>query len=414
MPLFLLYEEYRLTGRADYFAKNKAELYRVAEEICRDRHSTMTGTGGPKPWHWGLLPPARPAVDSRAATRSNYVVAHDITNCQGLQDFGEFLVETGIDVVGGRRFLREAADFRASILSAMEKSVIRAPGKPPFVPLETLYFRDNPLYGPLPYDNLAATKPQGSYYHYWVDMELHYNFFNPDDQLGHRLVEYLNQRGGFVLGCTRARSRSGSPYGWINDDYNAGYYAYALRRGQVERFLLGFYSRLAFDSSRHTYVNSEADPFIGYNTHDGGFVGSEYTFPNSAANAETLDLLRFMLILEERRDNLDTGVIDLARGTPRTWLEDGKKIEVERAPTDYGTMSFTLESRLHEQTISAHIEAPRRKNFEAIRLYLRRPGSLPIKYVRVNGKQYRDFNADAGYITLRPGPNEFNVEAQYR
>jgi hypothetical protein len=77
-------------------------------------------------------------------------------------------------------------------------------------------------------------------------------------------------------------------------------------------------------------------------------------------------------------------------------------------------MSFTLESRLHEQTISAHIEAPRRKNFEAIRLYLRRPGSLPIKSVRVNGKQYRDFNADAGYITLRPGPNEFNVEAQYR
>ena len=414
MPLFLLYEQYRLTGGADYFEQNKDELYRVADEIIRDRHSTMTTTTAEKPWHWGLLPPARPAVDARAATSANYVVAHDITNCQGLQDFGEFLVEKGIDVARGKSYLAEAADFRSSILRAMEKSVIRAPGKPPFVPLETLYFRDNPNYGPEPYDNLFSEKPEGSYYHYWVDMELHYNFFNPDDELAHWLVQYLDQRGGFVLGCTRARNRPGSPIGWINDNYNAGYYAYALRRGDVDRFLLGFYSRLAFDSSRNTYVNSEAEPFIGYNTRDGGFVGAEYTFPNSAANAETLDLLRFMLILEERKDNLDTGVLDLARGTPRAWLEDGKKIDVERAPTDFGMMSFTIESKVHNGTISAHIKPPARDKYTAIRLYLRHPDSLPIKRVRVNGKAYREFNAAEGYVTLPAGPRQFAVEAEYR
>ena len=412
MPLFLLSEEYRLTGRADYFDKNKEELYRVADEIIRDRHSTMTPASGPKPWHWGLLPPAKPAVDAIAATQSNYVVAHDITNCQGLQDFGDFLIETGIDAARGKRYQAEAADFRASILRAMEKSVVRAPGKPPFVPLQTLYFRSTPDYGPEPFDNLALGRVQGAYYHYWVDMQLHYNFFNPDDQLAHWLVDYVQQRGGFVLGCTRARSKA--DYGWINDNYNAGYYEYALRRGEIERFLLGFYSRLVFDSTRYSYVNSEGNPLIGYNTRDGGFVGAEYSFPNSAANAETLDMLRFMLILEERKNNVDTGIIYLARGTPRAWLADGKTIVVERAPTDYGTISFTLESKVHEGVISAHIEAPRRRRYQAIRLYLRWPDSLPLKQVLVNGQKYQDFDAANGYITLPEGPAKFEVEAEYR
>ncbi|HEX5282504.1 MAG TPA: hypothetical protein VFW30_00150 [Bryocella sp.] len=414
MPLFLLYEEYRLTGHSDYFNENKSALYGVAEQIIRDRHTTMESTDSEKPWHWGLLPPARPAVDARAATSSNYVVAHDITNCQGLQNFGEFLVETRIDVARGKRYLSEAADFRASILRAMEKSVVRSPGKPPFVPLQTLYFRDTPNYGPEPYDDLAKGRVEGSYYHYWADMELHYNFFNPDDQLAHWIVDYLQQRGGFVLGCTRARNRADAPYGWINDNYNAGFYSYALRRGEVNRFLLGFYSRLAFDSSVNTYLNSEGAPFIFYNTEDGGFVGAEYTFPNSASNAETLDLLRFMLILEERKDNMDTGVISLARGTPRAWLQDGNEIGVERAPTDFGTMSFTIQSKLHAGIISARIQAPTREKYQSIRLYLRPPGSLHLKSVRVNGKDSNDFDAANENITLAAGPAEFDVKAEYR
>jgi hypothetical protein len=414
MPLFLLYEEYRLTGHSDYFDKNKDALYGVAEEIIRDRHTTMKATEGDRPWHWGLLPAARPAVDARAATSSNYVVAHDITNCQGLQNLGEFLVETGIDVARGKRYLSEAADFRASIFRAMDKSVVRAPGKPPFVPLQTLYFRDTPNYGPEPYDDLAKGRVEGSYYHYWADMELHYNFFNPDDHLAHWIVDYLQQRGGFVLGCTRARNRPDAPYGWINDNYNAGFYTYALRRGEVDRFLLGFYSRLAFDSTGNTYVNSEGAPFIFYNTQDGGFAGAEYTFPNSASNSETLDLLRFMLILEERKDNMDTGVIAVARGTPRAWLQDGNKIVVERAPTDFGTMSFTIESKLHDGIISARIQAPTRQKYQTIRLYLRAPGSLRLKRVRVNGKEYGDFDAANDNITLTPGPAEFEVDAEYR
>jgi hypothetical protein len=47
-------------------------------------------------------------VDVRASTQRVYVPGHNITNCQGLEDFGRFLVITGIDTQKGERYLREA------------------------------------------------------------------------------------------------------------------------------------------------------------------------------------------------------------------------------------------------------------------------------------------------------------------
>src|SRR5262249_40896790 len=156
----------------------------VAEQIITDRRSTMKEEGGVRPLHWGLLPPDKPGADVQASTQSTYVLGHNITNCQGLQDFGTFLVRTGIDRERGERYLREAADFRKTLMRAMEKGAIRLPGRPPFIDLQTLYFTQTPDYGPDPYDDLGRGRLQGSYYHYWVDMTLHYNFFNADDSAG--------------------------------------------------------------------------------------------------------------------------------------------------------------------------------------------------------------------------------------
>lgn len=414
IPLHLLYQLYLLTGRSRYFDEHRDELFRVADEIVSDRRTTMTPATDPRPWHWGLLPVARPAVDAIASTRETYVVAHDITNAQALQDFGEFLVESGIDAARGKRYLREAADFRECVLRAMTASIIRSPGNLPFVPLQTLYFRDTPDYGPEPYDNLALGRVQGTYYHYWADMEFRYDFFNPDDPIGRTIADYVQRHGGFVLGLTRARPRPGQPYGWINGNYNAGYYEYALRRGDIQRFLLGFYSRLAFAASRHLYVASEGSPFIGYNTQDGGFVGAEYSFPNSAANAETLDMLRVLLVREERDRNLPTGVVDLAQAAPRAWLADGQRIEIRHAPTEFGALSFRIDSKIRDGTISAEIDPPGRRQYRELRVYLRHPQSLAIARVRLNGKPYRAFDAAKGYIALHSGPAHFSVEAFYR
>ena len=55
-------------------------------------------TGDRSALHWGLLPPDKPGADVQASTQTVYVLGHNITNCQGLQDFGRFLIASGIAV----------------------------------------------------------------------------------------------------------------------------------------------------------------------------------------------------------------------------------------------------------------------------------------------------------------------------
>ncbi|MBM3735202.1 MAG: hypothetical protein FJW39_05385 [Acidobacteria bacterium] len=342
LPMHHLLALYRLTGGASHYHRYRDDLNRVAEEIIADRRSTMVGKDGKRPLHWGWLPPDKPGVDLRASTQSVYCPAHNITNCQGLQDYGEFLVATGLDPERGRRYIEEAREFRAAILRALESAAIRMPDRPPFVDLQTLYFRETPDYGPEPYDHLALGRLQGAYFGYWVDMQLQFQFFNPDTAVGNWLADYVEQRGGRVFGVTRARMRPGDPNGWINAVYNYALHNHRLRQGRVDDFLLGFYGRLAFAMSRNTYAGSEGAPLIGYNTVNGGPQAAEVSYPNSAANAETLSMLRHMLVHEELVDNRPTGRLHLLRGVPRNWLDPGQRIVVERAPTYLGGISFSV------------------------------------------------------------------------
>src|SRR5262249_31952261 len=214
-----------------------------------DRRSTMTETSGAKPLSWGLLPPDKPGADVQASTQTVYVLGHNITNCQGLQDFGRFLIVTGLDRQRGETYLREAADFRETLMDAMRRAAIRLQDRPPFIDLQTLFFRQTPDYGPDPYDDLALGRLQGSYYHYWVDMEFHYNFFNPGDDVGEWLADYCQARNGFVLGLTRARGMQDKPSGNVNPVYDAGYYNYRLRAGEIHPLLIGLYGPLAVGSA---------------------------------------------------------------------------------------------------------------------------------------------------------------------
>jgi hypothetical protein len=275
-----------------------------------------------------------------------------------------------------------------------------------------LYFPSTPDYGPEPYDDLALGRLQGTYFHYWVDMSFHYNFFNPDDAPGQRLADYVQRFNGFALGLTRARGVQDKPNGSVNPVYDAGYYNYRLRQGDVERFLVGLYGRLAFGMTRNVYVSSEGQPFIKYNTERGGFVGAVYPFPNSSSNADTLLMLRNALVLEELRNDVETGDIFLLRGAPRAWFENGKRINVAGLATYFGDISFSVESKLDQSSIVARISAPRGQ-YRRLLLNLRHPRRAPIRQVLVNGIEHKDCDFENGIVRLPAGPKMYAVEVRY-
>jgi len=184
-----------------------------------------------------------------------------------------------------------------------------------------------------------------------------------------------------------------------------------LRQGKINDFLIGLYSKLAFGMSQYVYVGSEGSPFIRYNTEQGGYVGADYSLPNSAANSDMLLMLRNALVLEELKANTETGKLFLLKGAPRAWFQAGNHIAVRRLPTYFGDMSYSIDSRLSDRTITASITPPP-GNWQAIDVSFRHPDSSPVRRVTVNGADFSAFDPN-GTVHLKHSPGPISIQVSY-
>jgi hypothetical protein len=134
----------------------------------------------------------------------------------------------------------------------------------------------------------------------------------------------------------------------------------------------------------------------------------QYFGPPSTDGA-WFDLYRHMLIQERDDDTLL-----LLQATPRKWLEHGKRIRVERAPTYYGPLALTVESRATNGEISATVEMPSRKRPATLLVRLRHPQAQPMRSVSVNGKEWSDFDPAKEWVRVaNPGEKIYTVVARY-
>ena len=102
--------------------------------------------------------------------------------------------------------------------------------------------------------------------------------------------------------------------------------------------------------------------------------------PNSAANSNFLQTLRYLLVQDYDTD--DDGKADTLRlcfATPRAWLADGKTIKVTDAPTAFGPVSFTIESKLSKRIVDVDLNLPTRNPPPKILLRLRLPDGAKIE-----------------------------------
>jgi hypothetical protein len=116
------------------------------------------------------------------------------------------------------------------------------------------------------------------------------------------------------------------------------------------------------------------------------------------------------MLIQER----DDGSLLLFAATPRRWLEDGKRIEIRRAPTYYGQLSATLESRVDTGQLSADIvfSGPDRPKSLVVRF--RHPQARRMRSVRVNGQVWAAHDERGEIVRIDdPADTRYGVRARY-
>ncbi len=163
----------------------------------------------------------------------------------------------------------------------------------------------------------------------------------------------------------------------------------------VPLFLRGMYNSYA----------AEVDPTLGYIFWE--VQQRQYARDKTFEEAAFLERVRAMLVMEDGQD------LWLARATPRAWLEQGKRIAVNSAPTFFGLVGYEIVSDVDHGKITATVEMPARHPPESVVLRFRHPRALPIQSVTVNGSDWKHFNKEQETIELKGLAGTVAVTARY-
>jgi hypothetical protein len=376
---------YKLEGLAHYyFVTRNAELVRKTRDLWQREVDAIVKS---RDAVTGLLPREKYCSDIDTPVVS--VVAN--ANCwRGLRDMG--LVLDDLDAAKeAQKLAKIAAEFRNDIVAAIAKSIDRSVD-PPFVPIA--------LGEETAHDPITGTR-LGSYWNLVMPQLLFSGIFPADSKMAGDILRYVQTRGGLCMGMIRCQSMRGA---WVNvqnidDLYTTRYVQALLERDEPDRALVTFYGKLAQGMTRDTFIDGEAssiEPFDEFGRQMG-------LPPNSAANAHFLLMLRYMLVQDY--DTNEDGRADTLRlcfATPRRWLQDGKEIVVERAPTLFGDVSLTIKSDLKNKRVAAEIDLPQRAAKKNVFLRLRLPEGKQIASANVPsvGPETLDLTGKKGHCRV--------------
>ena len=192
---------------------------------------------------------------------------------------------------------------------------------------------------------------------------------------------------------------------------------------QVSTFLLNFYNELMFSQnvaasqpyySSHYLIHlwrNEPKLFLKayYNTFPALMDRETYTFwehfyhesPHKThEEAEFLMQTRWMLYLEQGR------TLKLLAGVPRTWLGNGKKIELKDMASYFGKLSLSVVSKTDDGIIEAQITCNTDRKPDSVELRL--PHPLGQKATAVEGGAY---NADTETVVVKNFRGQARIKA---
>lgn len=295
---------------------------------------------------------------------------------RGFHDLGQVWIEMGRKHSDeglesqGRRMLQESEDMKKDLNASLERSVDR---------------KQNPAYLPAVAGDIPTYGKERAYSEMLDSGEL-------SAEQAKIIVDNLAANGGSMFGLLR--------YGTNLDGFLDFGPAYArLQFDWVREFLLLYYAHMTHIYSPGTWTSVESSKIDGT-------LGGPYCTP---AQVTIPTLTKWMLVFEEPDDS----VVWLARATPRTWLEQGKKIAVTAAPTRFGKISYELRSNVEKEKVSAVIHTPD-DSVATIKLRCRTPGGKKMRGVTINGEKWTDFSPEQEVVVIPPRfKGEIAVEISY-
>jgi hypothetical protein len=402
--MFALIEHFELTGDTDWLRDHAPRLKANAEWILRQRRLLeRVVPGGERLWGKGLQPANVVTPDSERMHMQFYET--EAYYWLAVKRLAQALAR--IEPAEGERLNREAEAYRTDLLSAVARSIELTP---------VVQVRDGTYRSFIPFAPYVRGFAAGAWGWrrcqghvgaiYWDTVQSADPLVSPAGLLspldprvqGH--LDVLEDR--LLLENTKVRERSHGfdpEVDWFSRaswQYQCGLERHAsihLAADDIPNFLRSFLNQYAVD-----------------------IVPGEYTFrehttggPPDKIYEEScfLERLRNMLIME------DADSLWLVRGTPRDWLESGKTIEVTRAPTYFGPVSYQIRSDLDHDAIVANLELPARNKPQAVLLRLRHPRAAPILSVEVNGRPWKNFKPEQELIRLEGFEGPLAVTVRY-
>lgn len=402
--LFAMAKHYLLTGDKAWLSAHRTNFIAACEWIERQRRQ-WTEKVGPASWSAGLVPPCE--MGDYADWRSLYQTS--VFFWRGLRAAAEALSDVDPDTAA--RFLRQAEDFRQSIVRAVDRSIAQSPV---IRVSDGTYRRNIP---PQPYlrgmcDQIANPFGGAHAGSLVMDGDLGAATLGigvlpaGDPRLGETLdvlEDVIYRDNWMVKKHTRERmpDRSESWFTIGGYYYQCGYSHSALAhlyRDDVPNFLRSTFNQYAAD----------VDPDKGYQFREhpnrtGEGNGGDKTFEVAAF----LERMRSMFVME------DNDCLWLARATPRAWLENGKRIAVRNAPTRFGTVGYEIVSGAQSNTVAVTVDLPDRRAPKQVLLRLRHPEAARLRSVLVNGAPWKQFESEKETINLEGLKGQVRVQASF-
>jgi hypothetical protein len=336
--LVALAEHYKMTEDREWLRKVRPHIIGQCEWLIRTRQSAP---------HDGML---RGLIKFRPYNDYQDPVYNYLGNAwcaKGMEEVAEVLKD--INAPDAARYAEEAKNYREDVLNSMAAAAFVDDGQT-LLPFE-----------PDTHRLLKLTRNRGGgYYGLTAGVLLESEFLDPNDKRTTWIVDMLEKRGGLIAGLCEFE-------GGIDHAYTYGYLMVEMQRQEIRKTLLGFWSMLAFGMTRDTYSPVEVTMIETGDNH--------YTLPHLFSLTEQLRLFRNLLVRE------DNEVLWLGQGIPTAWLAAGKHVAVNNAPSEFGELSYRIDSHT-DDSMHISLNPPSRRPPKEIRLCLRRPKDLSIASVK--------------------------------